>query len=107
MTETHVQQVILNKINEYIFSVTCPTLSLSSGRISFSRQPVDGRYPVGTEVFVFCDWQSGYRLTGSQRRKCQASGNWDGNVAACHLSNELKISLAKRKIYENKVTSLQ
>ena len=70
---------------EYLFVVTCASLSLSNGGVSYNKSPVNGRYPVDTRASFSCT--RGYSLSGSSSRTCQTSGNWNQGIPTCNQSN--------------------
>ena len=72
-----------------MFAVTCPSLSLSNGGISYNKSPVNGRYPVETVASLSC--HHGYSISGSNSRTCQTSGNWDQQTVTCNQSNQNKL----------------
>ena len=66
----------------YVIAVTCRSLSLVNGGISYSELPVNGRYPVDTVASYTCD--HGHSLIGSSSRTCQTSGNWNNQNPTCN-----------------------
>ena len=69
--------------------MTCPTLSLSNGHVTYDRDQLDnGRYPVNTRATLACD--GAYRLDGPLMRNCQPSGDWDQQTTTCTYGNERK-----------------
>lgn len=38
----------------------------------------------GQQYEFGCDWENGFKLDGSQIRKCQANKQWDGTQPFCH-----------------------
>ena len=72
-----------------IFAVTCESLNLANGGISYSELPVNGRYPVDTVASYSC--HHGYSLTGLSSRICQTSGNWNNQNPSCNQGNHSKM----------------
>ena len=54
----------------------------------YNSSSLNGRYRVNTKVTVSCRY--GYYITGSKVRNCQSNGHWNGEAAACNLSNKFK-----------------
>ena len=60
-------------------------LSGGRGHVEYNRDTdLHGRYPVGTVATSVCD--RGYWLYGREFITCDESGDWDGYVAHCFLS---------------------
>ena len=54
---------------------------MDNGQVSYNRSPVNGRYPVGTEVYFSCN--PGYSSTGPSSMICESSGNWSLQAPTC------------------------
>ena len=67
--------------------VTCSSLSLTNGQITYDTSPTNGGYTVDTIASLTCDL--GYTLSGSSSITCQPSGNWNQPVAICGESNRM------------------
>ena len=72
---------------------TCSALpSISNGDITYTKDEMNGNYPVGTRALFQCD--DGYVLQGSHNSTCQllgildSLGIWDKNPPQCR-SNEI------------------
>ena len=72
--------------------VTCPSTGLSNGGITFTRDPVNGRYLVGTYCFYSCNY--GYHLSGDTRTSCTFVGRWNGQDGTCKRRNNTHLTLA-------------
>ena len=68
-----------------VFAVTCSSLNLENGGISYNQSPVNGRYPVDTMASFSC--HHGYSLTGSSSTTCLISGNWNQQPPICNHGN--------------------
>ena len=86
MYQEYSGEVLNIQIPKHMFVVTCPSLSISNGEISYNKSPVNGRYPVDTVATSSC--HHGYLLTGSSPITCQTSGNWNQQTATCNHSNQ-------------------
>ena len=65
----------------------CPALTLSGGRVSYTKLSVHGQYRAGTKGTYSCS--SGYsRTSGWRVRTCQMTGKWTGSPAVCTRSND-------------------
>ena len=72
----------------YVFSVvTCPTLSLANGEISYNASQANTGYPVDTHASFMCNL--GYTLSGSSSSSCQTSGYWNQASPICGESNKI------------------
>ena len=64
-----------NKVERFHISVTCGSLSLSHGSVSYNQSSVgNGKYPVHTKATFSCNY--GYRHSGDKTRRCKLSGSW-------------------------------
>ena len=73
-----------------LLAVTCPALSNpSNGKASYSKSPVNGRYPMGTVGSFTCN--DGCTREGSSSRTCQTSQNWSNKLPTCKTSNEINL----------------
>ena len=68
----------------YFSPVTCGSLGLIGGRVTYNRDSVNGRYPVDTRASFSCN--PGYSRSGSSSRTCQTSGNWNQQMPRCNQS---------------------
>ena len=71
----------------------CPALpSISNGDITYTKDEMNGNYPIGTRALFQCD--DGYVLQGSHGSTCQllgildSLGIWDKNRPKC-TSNDI------------------
>ena len=72
----------------YIFSiVTCPTLSLVNGEITYNASQGNEGYPVDTRASFMCNL--GYTLSGFSSSTCQISGHWNQASPICGESNKI------------------
>ena len=66
--------------------VSCPAVQLSHGTIEFTKQPINGTYPVNTILLFLCDYSyripSGYNSTTT----CLVTGNWSNAIPYCQNS---------------------
>ena len=78
-----------------ILVVTCPTLDLENGEISYDVSPMNGSYPTGATGSFSCSY--GYSLSGTSTRSCDAMGNWNNQdqIPICNLSNEIIYVIGK------------
>ena len=68
------QAVDLQSFSKY-FAVTCSTLSLQNGRVSYDKDPADdGHYPVNTIATFTCDDE--HYLDGDSAATCESSSTW-------------------------------
>ena len=81
--------------------VVCEALNLPHGLISYSKSPVEGGYPINTEVSFSCNY--GYHLSGPSSRDCEHSGSWNFEKAV--LTDGLQTPTCQRGSL-NKVLSL-
>jgi CUB/sushi domain-containing protein len=66
--------------NAYCQIVDCGNLNLlTNGNILFTN----GTTTYGSYVEIFCN--TGYQLTGSKHRLCQANGSWSGQLPSCSI----------------------
>ena len=66
------------------FLDTCPPLSLENGRVSYNRNAINGRRPIGTVATFSCN--TGYTRVGTSSNTCQNSGNWQRYIPVCRIS---------------------
>ena len=74
----------------YFVSVTCTSLTLINGDVSYSTSAVDGRYPVGSTVYFTCS--DGYMRNGLDSSTCNITGEWMDELPTC-IGNKLNIVL--------------
>ena len=79
-------------------SVTCASLTLVNGDVSYSTSSIDRSYPVGTTASFTCG--DGYRRYGSGSNFCQTTGEWTGELPTCG-GNKARTLLLKRNWKEN------
>ena len=72
-------------------AVTCPSLSISNGRIEYSPfAAVDGRYRIGTKAkLTKCNFW--YSRKGTIERFCQSNRRWSGSRQRCQRKNGLQL----------------
>ena len=78
------QSVHVNTYYDIIFSivVNCSSVpDLNNGMVIYNSQGQD-RTLVGATVTYTCD--TGYTLSGSRMRTCQANGTWTGSDPTCN-----------------------
>ena len=74
-TTTFINDSAVRIIVKYILAVTCGSLSISHGSVSYNKSPViNGRYAVDTKATFSCNY--GYKHSGDKTRTCQTSGKW-------------------------------
>ena len=84
----------LTKVCKITFVVTCTSLTLSNGAVSYSNHSVGGgRYPVDTVATFSCN--RGYSQSESSSRTCQTSGNWNQATPTCNQSKSKNIQSPK------------
>ena len=76
--------LLMSFISRYTVPDSCPALSLSNGKVTYSKDENGVRYYVGTKATFSCN--SGYSRSGSSSRTCQSSGNWNGQTPTCNES---------------------
>ena len=67
-------------LNKNVTVVTCMSLSLENGQISYNDTKVNNEYHVDTVATFTCNY--GYSLSGSE------SGNWNKETPTCNLSTK-------------------
>ena len=67
--------------------MTCPTLSLANGEITYNASLANTGYPVDTCASFMCNL--GYTLSGFSSSSCQTSGNWNQASTICEESNKI------------------
>ena len=80
--------------------VTCVSLSLPNGRVSYNRGAINGRYPVDTVTSFSCN--SGYSRSGSSSRICQTSGDWNQQTPKCNKNKKRNEHIFTGFFTENK-----
>ena len=70
--------------NKNVPVVTCTSLSLENGQISYNDSQVNNEYYVDTVANFTCNY--GYSLSGSESSRCVTSGNWNNKTPTCNLS---------------------
>ena len=90
-TTTFINDPTGNVIVKYILTVTCGSLSISHGSISYNKSPVShGKYSVDTRATFSCN--SGYKHSGDKTRTCQTSGKWSKkNTPRCTQGKQISI----------------
>ena len=74
-TTTFISDPTGSLIVKYILAVTCGSLSLSHGSVTYNQSSVaNGKYPVHTKASFSCKY--GYKHSGDETRRCQTSGSW-------------------------------
>ena len=81
--------------------VLCEALNLPHGLTRYSKSPVEGGYPIDTEVSFSCKY--GYHLSGPRSTICEHSGSWNFEKAV--LTENLQTPTCQRGSL-NKVLSL-
>ena len=78
------RKVYLIVIDLIFCSVTCSSLSLGNGAVTYNLAAVAGGYPVYTVASFTCN--SGYSRSGASSSTCQTSGQWSMNKPICNQS---------------------
>ena len=73
-------------LNKNVTVVTCISLSLENGQISYNDTQVNNEYHVDTVATFTCNY--GYSLSGSESSRCATSGNWNKETPKCNLSTK-------------------
>ena len=76
-------------LNKNVPVVTCTSLSLENGQISYNDSQLNNDYHVDTVATFTCNY--GYTLSGSESSTCLTSGAWSQKTPNCTQSNEKKI----------------
>ena len=71
-------------------SVTCTSLTLINGDVSYSISAIDGRYPVGSTASFTCS--DGYIRNGLDSSTCMITGEWMDELPTC-IGEKLNILL--------------
>ena len=67
--------------------VTCETLTLENGNVTYNTSLVDNGYLATTTASFSC--HVGYTVSGPLSRMCQESGDWTGTNPRCVQGDEI------------------
>ena len=82
----------------YFVAVTCETLSIENGKVSYNENSVDGGYPMDTVASFSCN--SGYHRVGAGSSTCQSPGRWNNAIPRCNINrNEMNTLLCIFHLY--------
>ena len=93
LIDIHIFRNIPNKIIFFV-PVTCSTINIQNGDVSYNIIQVNGGYPSGTVAHFSCSSQS--TLSGSNSSTCQSAGNsanLNPQEPTCDISNKINIIL--------------
>ena len=68
-------------ISTYLFTGICEPIQIEYVSAGYNTDSIGQRYLEHTRSVLTCD--SGYSRSGSSRRTCLASGDWDGEETTC------------------------
>ena len=81
----------INCRSAWFVSVTCASLTLINGDVSYSTSAIGGRYPVGITASFTCN--NRYRIYGLGSISCQTTGEWTGELPTCGGKKESTLLL--------------